>query len=110
MSMTSKSPFLSQIKPKKKKLFNQTSDKIRDIVNFDKELQDNSDLFNSTLLPASTDGGTQMANTTSRGQNAFATLSTMRGSISKFQDIDEIPKPSPFLPAHFKQANMDPLN
>ena len=37
MSMTSKSPFMSQIKSKKKKFFNQTSDKIRDIVNFDKE-------------------------------------------------------------------------
>jgi hypothetical protein len=37
--MTSKTtPFLSAIKPKKKKFFNQTSEKIKDIVNFDKEL------------------------------------------------------------------------
>ena len=111
MSMTSKTPFLSALKPKKKKFFNQTSEKVRDIINFDKEMQENSDLFASTILPAgSTDaGGTFMANTTSRGPNAFATLSTMRGSIGKFQDADEIPKPSPFLPAHFKQLNMDPI-
>lgn len=85
MSITSKTPFLSAIKPKKERFFNQTSEKVRDIVNFDKEMQENSDLFASTILPASTDaGGTFMANTTSRGPNAFATLSTMRGSISKF--------------------------
>lgn len=47
--------------------------------------------------------------TTSRGPTAFQTLSTFRGSSvgsRPFSITDDIPKPSPFLPAHLKHMEL----